>query len=72
VGEPWFPHGPLLPVVHGIGVAWPPGRQSRPPAATRSAEDSRPGSWGSGIAFDDRGEHALKGTEGLRRLYAAR
>jgi class 3 adenylate cyclase len=27
---------------------------------------------GSGLAFDDRGEHALKGIEGLRRVYAAR
>jgi len=27
---------------------------------------------GSGLAFEDRGEHALKGIEGLRRVYAAR
>jgi pimeloyl-ACP methyl ester carboxylesterase len=27
---------------------------------------------GSGLEFDDRGEHALKGIEGVRRLFAAR
>jgi len=27
---------------------------------------------GSGITFDDRGEHALKGIPGMWRLYAAR
>jgi class 3 adenylate cyclase len=27
---------------------------------------------GSGIAFEERGEHALKGVPGLWRLYAAR
>jgi class 3 adenylate cyclase len=27
---------------------------------------------GSGLEFDDRGEHELKGVEGMRRLYAAR
>jgi class 3 adenylate cyclase len=27
---------------------------------------------GAGIAFEDRGEHALKGIDGMRRVYAAR
>ena len=26
---------------------------------------------GSGLQFEDRGEHALKGIDGARRLYAA-
>jgi class 3 adenylate cyclase len=26
---------------------------------------------GSGLAFEDRGEHELKGVEGARRLFAA-
>ena len=27
---------------------------------------------GSGLRFEDRGEHELKGIDGLRRLYAVR
>jgi class 3 adenylate cyclase len=27
---------------------------------------------GSGLEFEDRGEHVLKGVEGARRLYAVR
>ncbi len=27
---------------------------------------------GSGLAFDDRGEHELKGIDGAKRLFAAR
>ena len=33
-GNPWFPHVPLLLRSAAAGVAWPPGRRSRPPAAT--------------------------------------
>ena len=36
-GTPWFPHGPSFCALHGSPLAGPPGRQSRPPAATAAA-----------------------------------
>jgi hypothetical protein len=36
-GNPWF-HGPPPCALRMVTGSWPPGRQSRPPAATRAAQ----------------------------------